>query len=57
MPTPVLRYGHQNHPTNMATAEYHRGHGTLVLGKLFGPGSPLSTLVKFAQNARLLALD
>ncbi len=37
MPTLVLRRGHVNNRENMATAEYHRGHGTLILRKLSGP--------------------
>ena len=32
MPTPVLRYGHENLRTNMAKAGYRRGHGTLHFG-------------------------
>ena len=35
--TLVLRREHVNSLENMATAEYHRGHGTLLVGTLFGP--------------------
>ena len=37
MLTLVLRRGHVNSRENMATAEYRRGHGTLILRKLSGP--------------------
>ena len=38
MLTLVLQREHVNSLENMATAEYRRGHGTLIWRKLIGPG-------------------
>ena len=49
MLTLVLRRGHVNSRENMATAEYRRGHGTLILRKRIGPEAEHDISVSPAQ--------
>ena len=45
MPTPVRRCGHENLRTNMATAEYRRGHGTPHFFKVICPVPTIPVIV------------